>query len=375
VSERDLVRHLARFCGALRASRLPIDLGDEIAGAATLSIIDLGDRAELRRGLSTALRIQPRDRAAFDTLFDAWWGIGSVGETEAVHPSSPRARSGDLPARHRSAASEPSGAQGTAEDPRTTGVGYSPIALLRRKPFDTWSERDLLEMDRVLALLARRVATRRSRRLVPTTGRGVVDLRHSLRRTLATGGDPLVLARRTRPIERPRLVFLCDTSGSMDPHTQFLLTFALSLARVVRRLHVFAFNTELTYITPWLGRRSVRQALAQLRQGVPDWSGGTRIGACLDEFVRYHLPSMVDGRTVVVILSDGLDGGDAAVLGRAVAAIQRAARSVIWLNPLMGDARYEPTARGMAAALPFVDHFAAAHDAESLERIVPLLTV
>ena len=375
VSERDLVRHLAGFCGALRAERLPVGLSDEITGATAMTLIDLGDRLELRRALLAALRIAPPDRAVFDALFTRWWSARS-----RRGPDEGR-RGEDERRRHSVPGTSMAGPGGLATETRdaagsdTTGVGYSQVALLRRKPFEAWSERELLEMDRVMTRLARRLATRRSRRLVPTTGAGAVDLRRSFRRTLSTSGEPLVFARRTRPIERPRLVLLCDTSGSMDPHTKFLLAFALSLTRVVRRLDVFAFNTELTYITPWLRRRSVRQTLDRLREGVPDWSGGTRIGPCLDAFVRRHLASTVDGKTVVVVLSDGLDGGDPGVLARAAAAIQCRARRLIWLNPLTGDARYEPTARGMAAALPFVDHFGAAHDVESLERVLPLLTV
>ena len=252
-------------------------------------------------------------------------------------------------------------------------IGYSPEVLLRRKPFDEWSDADLREMDRVIARLAVRLATRRSRRLVPTRGRGLIDLRRSFRRVLATHGELLVLARRARRIERPRLVLLCDTSGSMDPHTQFLLSFVLSLGRVIRRADVFVFNTALTRITPWLSRRTVQRTLARLATAVPDWSGGTRMGDCLAEFVDRFLPSVVDSKTAVVILSDGLDRGDPQVLARAMGAIQRAARTVIWLNPLLGDVRYEPTARGMKAALPFVDHFASAHNLESLARVIPLL--
>lgn len=375
MSERDLVRHLAGFCGALRGARLPVGLSDEIASALALTMIDIGDRAELRRALLTALRIQPGDRAVFEALFGTWWAVSRHRPPDAAHPSERERRRHSAPGASTAGLASPAAAPERADDSETTGVGYSPVVLLRRKPFEAWSERELLEMDRVMAKLASRLATRRSRRLVPTKGAGTVDLRRSFRRTLATSGDPLVFARRARPIERPRLVFLCDTSGSMDPHTKFLLAFALSLTRVVRRLDVFAFNTELTYITPWLRRRSVRQTLDRLRAGVPDWSGGTRIGECLSAFARFHLASTVDGKTVVVILSDGLDGGDPGVLARAVSAIQRVARRLIWLNPLKGDARYEPTARGMAAALPFVDHFGAAHDVDSLERMLPLLTV
>jgi uncharacterized protein len=228
-------------------------------------------------------------------------------------------------------------------------------------------------MEKLLARLALRLATRRSRRLVPVRGAGIVDPRRSLRRALATDGELLRFARRARAVEEPRLVALCDTSGSMDTHTRFLLAFLISLAKTARNTEIFAFNTALTRLTPWLSAGKVERALERLAAGVPDWSGGTRIGECLAEFVRAHAGQMLNARTVVVIVSDGLDRGDTAVLARAMRDIRSRARRVIWLNPLLGDPRYEPTARGMEAALPFVDLLAPAHNLESLERLLPML--
>jgi hypothetical protein len=252
--------------------------------------------------------------------------------------------------------------------------GYSPEALLRRKPFDQdWSGRDLVTMERLLARLARRLATRRSRRLVPTRGRGRADVRSSYRRALRTSGELVSLARRNRSVEEPRIAFLLDTSGSMDAHTRFLLTFLLALRRAARRAEVFAFNTELCYLTRSLAPGKVRLTLDRLSASVPDWSGGTRIGECLAAFCDEHLRRSPDGKTVVVVLSDGLDRGDPARLAEAVRRIQRRARTLVWLNPLAGDPRYAPAASGMRAALPFVDHFASAHDLRSLERLLPHL--
>ena len=199
-----------------------------------------------------------------------------------------------------------------------------------------------------------------------------MDPRRSLRRALSTQGELLHFARRARAVEEPRLVVLCDTSGSMDAHTRFLLCFLLSLAKAARKTEIFAFNTALTRLTPWLSAGKVERALERLAAGVPDWSGGTRIGECLAEFFDSH-GQMLDAKTVVLIVSDGLDRGDTTILSRAMRDIRSRARRVIWLNPLLGDPRYEPTARGMAAALPFVDLLAPAHNLESLERLLPML--
>jgi uncharacterized protein with von Willebrand factor type A (vWA) domain len=160
----------------------------------------------------------------------------------------------------------------------------------------------------------------------------------------------------------------------MDAHARFLLAFVLSLRRVARSAEVFVFNTELVRLTPRLGDAAPLAALDHLAASVPDWSGGTRIGECFGRFVEEHLAARVDGKTVVVVLSDGLDRGEPAELAAAMRAIAGRARKVLWLNPLLGDPRYEPTARGMAAALPHVDALLPAHDLASLEALVPRLT-
>ena len=126
-------------------------------------------------------------------------------------------------------------------------------------------------------------------------------------------------------------------------------------------------------LTPWLRPGRVDLVLDRLAASVPDWSGGTRIGECVADFVAHYLDSTVDGQTVVLILSDGLDRGDVAPLASAMRAIRTRARRVYWLNPLAGDARYEPTARAMAAALPYLDRLLPAHNLESLARLLPLL--
>jgi uncharacterized protein with von Willebrand factor type A (vWA) domain len=195
-------------------------------------------------------------------------------------------------------------------------------------------------------------------------------LRRSFRDALGTEGELLDLARRTRAIEQPRLVLLYDTSGSMDAYARVLLAFAFALRRVIPRVEIFAFNTALTRVTRLVAPAKVAQTLERLAASVPDWSGGTRIGSCLAQFVESHLHDMVDRHTTVVIASDGLDLGDTALLSRSMQALRRRAGRIVWLNPLMGDARYRPTAAGMSAALPYVDRLAPAHNLESLENLL-----
>ena len=368
---RDLVVHLARFAGALREAGVRVSVDDEVDGLRALRRSDLGDPDDVRLALRCTFKIRPRDERTFEALFERlWWGRGRAPPPAARlrgrgvgHPLGPRLNG---------EAAEAGGRERNI--PEGEEPGSSREALLRRKSFDDCDDRDLPDMERLMVRLAERLATRRSRRLRPVEGRGRADPRRSLRRALATLGEVILLARRERPIETPRLVVLCDTSGSMDGQGRFLLAFVRALARVAKRTEVFAFNTELVRITPWL-RGQAGQGLSGLSEAVPDWSGGTRIGESLDAFVARHLQELVDSRTVVVVFSDGLEQGDPELLADALRRIRARARRVIWLNPLLGDPRYEPTARGMAAALPFVDRLAPAHDLESLERLVPHLSL
>jgi uncharacterized protein with von Willebrand factor type A (vWA) domain len=366
------VVHVAWFGRALGAAGARVSVSDELDGVLALTLVDLLDQDEVRRALEISLKIRPSDREAFAKLFRRFWverlGPARRGGSRVEPPPA------EGPPSARAAAPGSVGEPGGSELPEGTIPGYSPEALLRRKPFDECTAADLDAMERLLARLSLKLATRRSRRLAPTRGRGMGDLRRSFRHAVGTGAELAWLARRARVVERPSLVVLCDTSGSMDPHARFLLGFMLSLGRVAGRIELFAFNTALTRLTPRLARGNLGVALARLATDVPDWSGGTRLGECLSEFVaRYD--HLVDPNTTVVIVSDGLDRGEPEILASAMRDIRRRARRVIWLNPLLGDPRYRPLARGMEAALPFVDHFAPAHNLESLERFITLLEV
>lgn len=365
-----MLRQLAGFAAALRDGGVRVALGDEIDAARALMLVDLLDRSEVHRALRIALKVPREAWALFDRLFEAWWEGNSPaqGEPPRPWPSEPRPAmqwhwDG---ARVRLVAPE----EEKDDAPEGDRPGYSPEAMLRRKPFELCSAAEMAALERMLAQLAPRLAARRTRRLVPVRGRGHVDLRRSLRHALRSEGDLLRLARRARAIEDPALVVLVDTSGSMDGYTRMLLALAFALRRTIRKVELFAFNTTLVRITRLISAGEIARSLERLAAQVPDWSGGTRIGACLQEFNARFRDSVVDRHTTVIIVSDGLDRGDAGVLGEAMRALRERAERVVWLNPLRGDPRYQPEAEGMRAALPYVDHFGSAHNFESLAGLI-----
>jgi uncharacterized protein with von Willebrand factor type A (vWA) domain len=367
-----MVAQLARFAGALRSRGFRVGLSEEIDAAAALALVDLLDRSEVHRTLRIALRL-PRDAwDEFDRLFEEYWDGRRAPHHPALDQAMKRDRRGPAQWRwdgQRVRLEMPD----ERERPEGDTPGYSPDAALRRKPFEEFSPSDIAAMERLVAQLAQRLATRRSRRLVPTASRGIVDLRRSFRRALASDGDFLRLARRGRPLDEASLVILYDTSGSMDVYTRVLLAFAFALRRVVRRVEIFAFNTTLVRVTGMIAPGKVLRSLESLSAGVPDWSGGTRIGACLAEFLASHREVRVDRNTIVVCVSDGLDQGDTELLERSMRELRSRAGKIIWLNPLLGDTRYRPECAGMRAALPYVDHFAPAHNLESLQGLLRLV--
>ncbi len=363
------------FCRLLRLNGLVLGPGDAVDALRALELVDLGDRAEVYWTLR-ALLVRSVDQVpTFDLAYRLFWsgvdagrGRGGRTGTEGLQLPSDQLPRG-LPQRR---AVEP-GSRRQPEDgaPDRDGAEvrpavYSPVEVLGRLDF---AELDLAEVEAMLratAELARRLATRTSRRTRPARRGGSVDLRRSMRRALGTGGEVLELRRRLKKLRRTTIVLLCDVSGSMNIYSRFLLHFMYGLQLNLRRLESFVFATRLTRVTDCFRGRDSRRALDAVAEAVTDWSGGTRIGACLARFNRDFGSSLLGPRTVVLILSDGLDTGEPDLLRREMARLSRGAGQVIWLNPLAGDPRYEPLCQGMRAALPYVDVLAPAHSLESL---------
>jgi hypothetical protein len=224
-------------------------------------------------------------------------------------------------------------------------------------------------MAALVAQIARRVATRMSRRMRAARRSHLLDMRRTVRHSLRRGGEIIELLRRRPRIQKSQVVLLCDVSGSMDLYSRFLVQFVYALQHAVSRIETFVFSTSLTRVTDALSEVELRRALDQVARTVPNWSGGTKIGASLRQFLDTYGRALLSERTVVIIISDGWDTGDAEVLAAAMRELNRRSARVVWLNPLLGGSGYEPLCQGMRVALPHVDVFAPAHNLESLRRL------
>jgi uncharacterized protein with von Willebrand factor type A (vWA) domain len=254
------------------------------------------------------------------------------------------------------------------------GKAASAAEQLARKDFAACTPAELDAIARAMAELRLGVAQRRSRRLVAARRGDRLDLPRIVRHAARRAGAVLALLRRRAKLVRRPLVVLADISGSMELYARLLLQFLHGVTQRHARTESFVFGTRLTRITSQLQVRRVDAALDHAARGIVDFAGGTRIGECLHAFERGHARRALGGGAVVLIISDGWDTGDPARLAEAMRRIAARAYRVMWLNPLAGRAGYAPEARGMAAALPYIDDFLPLHDLRSLHELAARLS-
>jgi uncharacterized protein with von Willebrand factor type A (vWA) domain len=244
----------------------------------------------------------------------------------------------------------------------------SPVELLRHKSFADCSDDELRQLAELMARESLVVPLRRTRRR-RAARRGAPDLRRTLRRSFRTAGEPVERAWRERRPQPRRLVLLLDVSGSMADYSRALVMFAHAALRLNPRWEAFCFGTRLTRVTRALRSGAHDEALCRAADEVVDWNGGTRIGESLKRFLDDFGHGGLARGAVVVLCSDGLEVGDPELLREQMARLSRLAYRVVWLNPLQEDPAYEPLARGMKAALPYVDDFAGGYNLASLEEV------
>ncbi len=371
----DLARHgalsanVVGFCRALRGQGSGAALGEEQDALRALAAIDLSDPEDFRLSLRTTLAKTPAEQQLFDALFNAYWSVwdraGELGQPPPTPAPPP-------PAKCPSTSIRDWLKQGEPTEEEREAAGYSPIEVHTKRDFKDFKAEELAEIGRLLQAIARVLATRFSRRYRPARPPGRLDLRRTLRASLRRGGELLDLSYCRRTCQKPKLVLLCDVSKSMDLYSRFLIQFMYAFQNAYRRMETFVFATSLHHVAPLLRGDDLSAGLDALAAQVPDWSGGTRIGAALATFLREHAV-LVDRQTALLIVSDGWDTGDLETLKESMRALQRRSRCLIWLNPLLGSPSYRPATRGMQAALPYIDLFAPAHNIESLKALVGYL--
>jgi uncharacterized protein len=355
------------FCRALRENGLAVTPSEAIEAVTVLDMIDLGDRGETFLGLRSVLTSRVEDFPIFERLFEDFWLNLSRQPRKLVEGQARQVSSADKE-KNLAYFLEHWGAAGVSRADKIRLPGASNSESISEKDFSLFDDDDLEEISRIAQRIVRKLARNPSRRWKPVRRGPKVNLRGSLRRSLGSGGELVELSFRRRKQKKTRLVVICDVSGSMDFYSRVLLQFVYGLQTSFARVETFVFSTSLERITGQLKQKTYKHALEQLARDVRGWSGGTLIGPCIAAF-NSGWSALVDSRTIVIILSDGWDTGDPALLDAALADLKRRSGKLIWLNPLLGSLDYQPLVRGMQAALPHIDVFAPLNNTASLRAL------
>ncbi|HEY5029985.1 MAG TPA: VWA domain-containing protein [Candidatus Angelobacter sp.] len=362
-----LDRTIVEFCRFARASGIAAGVKETLDAVRAASAVGIADRENLKFALRAVICSAKADWDVFDAIFDEFWSGAASGKkldrdkrNRNVREQESQQENAELVAMGQSGA-----ALAEIEDGKAV-MGATAHERLKKADFSEVKHGDLAELERISLRLMQQMSLRLSRRIRNMALQGRVDLRRTIRRSISRGGDPIDLCFRKRKLQQLKLVIALDVSGSMNPYSIFFVRFAYALQKYFKRVGTFLFSTQLTEITSTLRARQLQDALESLAGQAAGWSGGTKIGDSLQKLVRLHGRRLFSRDTVFVVLSDGWDTGDPAILAEELGGIRRRVRKLIWLNPLLGMADYQPITRGMSAALPYIDVFAPAHNLESL---------
>ncbi len=377
-------QRVAGFLRTLRDNGFHIGLAESRDALAVLAQADIARPSAVKPALKTLLCGRRADWDSFDDLFDAFWlgrGVKTrVQATPSQSLSQPKVLQGSD---GRNDGAQPNLASNVERAPDEQEFNASPdgrregasrFEALGHVDFRKIADEDAMARAHALAeRLARTMRTRLTRRDRQAARGRRIDLRRTIRASLPTGGTPIQLVHRQRRHKPLRLVVLLDASGSMNLYTAVFVRFVHGILDHFLEADAFLFHTSLVHVSDALREQDAGKALDRLSLMAKGVGGGTRIGDSLASFNRWHAARVIHSRTCVMILSDGYDTGEPEVLGAEMAALRRRCKRIVWLNPLIGWDGYEPSARGMAAALPYVDLFAPAHSLDSLAAIEPYL--
>jgi uncharacterized protein with von Willebrand factor type A (vWA) domain len=356
------------FARTLRAAGVGAHPDQVHAFVRALDQVDVLEPSDVYWAGRLTLCSEPDDLPRYDRCFAAYFS----GETPRAgrRPPPPVVIMQQVPIQ---SARAPEDGEEKQDDIRLATA--SETEVLRQRDVARLSAAERSEVNRLIAMLDASTELRRSRRFTPASS-GRLDPRRTVRAVLRNGGEVSRLYHRTHRRRPRRIVLLVDVSGSMSPYADALLRFAHAAVRSGgRTTEVFSVGTRLTRLTRELRHRDADTALTAVSAAIPDWSGGTRLGAELKEFLdRFGRRGMARG-AIVVIASDGWERGDASLLGDQMVHLHRLAHRVVWANPHKARPGYEPLTAGMVAALPYVDDFVAGHSLGALEQLASMMGV
>ena len=380
-----LVTNIMYFARTLRAAGLPIGPGRVIEAIRAVRTLGVDNREDFYWCLHAVFVNRRDQRELFDQAFHVFWRNPRILERmmALILPTLnlPAEGRGEELSRRLADALRADRTPGTDKEdepePEITidaVMTYSDRELLQHQDFEKMSVEEVDAAKQAIRRMRLPIMDVPTRRFHPEATGTRVDMRHTLRATLRSGGQHIPLKRRTPHRRHPPLVILCDISGSMSRYSRMLLHFLHAVTSDRDRVHTFLFGTRLTNITRYLRQRDIDLALEKVSEAVEDWAGGTRIGLCLKDFNTDWSRRVLGQGAVVLLITDGLDRDSGAGLEVQMERLHKSCRRLIWLNPLLRYDEFQPRSLGMRAILPHVDDFRPVHNLESLAALTDALS-
>ena len=365
------------FVRALRQAGLPIGLDQALAFAQALEWIDLGVREQVYHTGRSLLVSRYEHLRLFDAIFNRFWRAPTTSERRQQQkmPRAPRHKPRDQPFSIVTYMAAKAGLNDPEVDVSDKSGTASMVEVLQRKEFSQMTPEELERIKRLLQQMRWRISLRETRRRQRHRRGDLLHMRAVVRDAAQHNGRLTRLVWQRRKVKQRPLVIIADISGSMEKYARLLLQFLYSVAHSLPQVECFVFGTRLTRITGQLKLRNIDQAIDQASREVVDWAGGTRIGESLRAFNRHWSRRVLGRGAVALLISDGWEQGDPALLATEIGRLQRRCHRLIWLNPLLGRETYQPRVGGMQAVLPYVDDFLPIHNFQSLEALAQRLGV
>ncbi|MEE3239072.1 MAG: VWA domain-containing protein [Pseudomonadota bacterium] len=376
-----IAENIMYFARLLRSAGLPVGPGKVLDAISAVRLVGIGEQEDLYWTLFSQFVNRNDQRDLFNQAFHIFWRNPHIMERMmgAMLPTIKIEQEQELEemSRRLTEAMSSGSLSGTPETDSSkvefdASFTFSEKEVLQEKDFEKMSAEEIAVAKQAIAHLRLPIADLPTRRFKRAEKGVQIDMRATLRAALRSP-DIVPLKLKTPKRRRPPLVMLCDISGSMSQYSRMFLHFMHAMTNDRYRVHCFVFGTRLTNISRYLKHRDVDVALDKAALGVKDWSGGTRIGACLKEFNNFWSRRVLTQGAITLIISDGLDRDEGDGLKKEMERLTKSSRRLIWLNPLLRFESFEPKAKGIRAMLPYVDDFKAAHNLKSLVELADVL--
>lgn len=367
--QTELSANVVLLCRFLREKGYALGATEEADALQALTFLPIQKETYFQECLKTVLTKNRYQRSKFDDFYKEFWHqLKRASDSKVKDKEQEKNKQSDAQKREAQFESLKNWLNLNVSNEEKGVATYSDIEVLTRKNFLDLSHEEMQLMMRLLKKLARKIAHQKSRLRRISKKKKQLDLKRTIRQSMRKGGDIDEIRFSEKKEKKLKLILLCDVSRSMDLYSRFFVHLIYAFQNSYDKIETFVFSTALHRVSEILDNHEFDKAFDTISERVPQWSGGTTIGACLHDFTAEYGYRMLDKKTIVLILSDGWDTGNKEIMQQTMRTIYKKSRKVIWLNPLAGSPDFTPDAIGMKTALPYIDVLTSAHNLESLKN-------